>query len=247
MISSRGSSRPSAPAIDSQIALLAKNAVNGEETMLRQTEKPAPPAAGAESFTDEEANDELPLEEENSGDGKAGLKKGENAGKGAGGKKAKGTGKTGQNKKTGSASASASAKKINDMVAMHQQTDDVELPTKGDLALQKILEIKDSGSKHQLRTPEAILDVVSSYKSSIVHCYNKALKQYSKLEGRLVVEFTITAQGEVSKAEIVSSTLEKTNSGLEDCVISMVRSWRFAPIPLGTTTVVYPFVFFPTL
>jgi TonB family protein len=240
MISSRESSKSSSspsPAIDSQLSLLARNAVSGGETLVRHMENADPPVKA--STTGEERNDEL-----FTGDGKAGKtgsKKGGGSGKGSGGKEGEGDGKEEEK-------VLASAKKIDDLVAKHQQTDTVQLSSRGDLALQKIADVKISGPKNQARTPDAIFEVVSSYKSSIVHCYNKALKRYPDLEGRFVVEFTITAQGDVSKADVVSSTLAKTDSGLEECVISMIRSWHFIPIPIGTTTVVvYPFVFFPAM
>jgi|GEM_PF-3242821 len=237
MISSRKASQSeSGPAFDSQLNLLAQNAINGGETLVKQIEKATPPP---QALSSEELNDELPLESTaSSGEEGAG------GGSGAGEKGAQGEKKAQQTEKSG---AKTLAKKVDELVAMHQQTDTVELPVKGDIALQKIAEIKTSGSQNQLRSPQAILEVVTSYRSSIVHCYNKALKIYPRLEGRLVVEFTITAQGDISEAKVVSSTLSRADSGLEECVLSMIRSWRFAPIPLGTTTVIYPFVFFPAL
>jgi TonB family protein len=239
--SSSVSSTSSSSTIDSQLSVLARNAVSGGDILARQIKKADPPG---NAFAGEERNDELPAGK--GGAGKSGSKKGGDTGHGDTGQGGGGEGTEGAGKSE--AMVVASAKKINDLVAMHQKTDTVQLPVKGDLALQKIVDIKTSGPKSQSRTSDAIFEVVSSYKSSIVHCYNKALKQYSRLEGRVVIEFTITAQGDVSKAEVVSSSLEKTNSGMEDCLISMIRSWHFAPIPLGTTTVVvYPFVFFPTM
>ncbi|MEW6382010.1 MAG: TonB family protein [bacterium] len=238
MISSRQSSRsPSSPGIDSQLNLLAKNAINSGKTLVRQIEKSSPPL---QAFTGEGLNDELPL-----GDGEGGEEPGNahDAGKGTEGKKAKEAEKS----RSKTSSSASSAKKVDDLVAMHQQTDTVELPVKGDLALQKIVDVKTSGPKSQFRTPQAILEVVSSYKSSIIHCYNKALKVYPRLEGRLVVEFTITAQGEVVDVKVVSSTLPRFDSGLDACVTNMIQSWRFASIPVGITTVVYPFVFFPAM
>ncbi|MEW5802603.1 MAG: AgmX/PglI C-terminal domain-containing protein [bacterium] len=234
MISSRESSRASASPVDSQLNLLTKNAISGEDTLVRQIEKADSPK---DVLAGGEPDDELLL-----GNGKDGETTARNDGKAREGDDGK------ESEESEKPDAPVSAQKIDDLVAAHQKTDNVQLPTRDDLALQKIVEVKTTGPKSQSRTPSAILDVVLSYKPSIVYCYNKALQQYSSLEGRLLVEFTITAQGEVSSAEVISSTFDKSSSSLEECMLSMIRSWRFAPVPAGSTTVVtYPFVFLPTL
>ena len=89
--------------------------------------------------------------------------------------------------------------------------------------------------------------MASSYKAGITHCYNKTLKGYPDLKGRIVVEFNIDPEGTVSYINIISSTLNFQNSGLEECVVAMIQNWRFNKIPEGTATVIYPFVFFPIL
>jgi len=139
------------------------------------------------------------------------------------------------------------AKVIDDMVVKNQQTDTVELPPQGEVAFQKIFEIKTSGPINKFRSSETILQVASSYKAGITHCYNKTLKGYPDLKGRIAVEFKINAEGTISLINIISSTLNYQNSGLEECVVTMIQNWRFNKIPEGTTTVIYPFVFFPVL
>lgn len=139
------------------------------------------------------------------------------------------------------------SRELDDLVTKHQQTDTVELPTRGDVSLQKIIEIKTSGAKNKLRASEVILQMAGSYKAGITQCYNNALVIDPNLNGRVVVEFTITATGDVERVKIIASTLTNPDTGLEACVINMIKHWTFPEIPQGTTTVVYPFVFFPVL
>ncbi|MBW2646727.1 MAG: TonB family protein [Deltaproteobacteria bacterium] len=147
----------------------------------------------------------------------------------------------------GEASTSLLDQEIDSLVTKHQETDIVELPTRGDVGLQKITDIKTSGTENKLRTSEVILEMAASHKASITQCYNHALMLDPNLNGRVVVEFTITAKGEITEVKIIASTLNHVNTGLEECVINMIKHWTFTEIPQGTTTVVYPFVFFPVL
>ncbi|MFH1673944.1 MAG: AgmX/PglI C-terminal domain-containing protein [Pseudomonadota bacterium] len=200
---SSGSSSQSESAIDSQLGLLAANAVGGGETILHQVEKIV---AKGESMHD--LDDELLFGEENN---------------------------------------ALLAKEIDNLVTKHQETDTVNLPSRGDVGLQKITRIKTSGPKNKLRTSEVILEIAASHKLSMTQCYNHALMLDPNLNGRIVVEFTITAKGDVVEVKIASSTLNHANTGLEECVINMIRLWTFPKITKGTTTVVSPFVFFPVL
>ncbi|MGA1868893.1 MAG: AgmX/PglI C-terminal domain-containing protein [bacterium] len=95
------------------------------------------------------------------------------------------------------------------------------------------------------RSEEVILQVVSSYKSSIAYCYQRELKNNPTLKGRITVKFSIGTADQVLSAEIYSSELNNPN--LEACLIDMILRWRFPAGAQAVTTVIYPFIFFPRL
>ena len=73
-------------------------------------------------------------------------------------------------------------------------------------------------------------------------CYERALKRNPNLGGKLELQFTISAVGKVTGAEIGTDTLHDDEVG--QCITSIVRSWRFpAPDGGGEVHFSYPFVF----
>lgn len=215
------------PDQDAQLDLLTENALQSNGESLVQQIGQATPKGVGEAELNAELNNELILDEPSSS--------------------SDGTAKKKPSPISPQKPVPDLKEKIDAQVAKSQQTDKVELPTQGDVAFQKILQIKTTGSNKQYRTPESVLQIASSYKASITHCYNKSLKSNLNLRGRVVVEFTIAANGKISEAKAISSTLNDPEAGLEECVTNMIKNWRFPPIPEGSTTVVYPFVFFPVL
>jgi TonB family protein len=89
---------------------------------------------------------------------------------------------------------------------------------------------------------ELIRKVIQRNLAQVKYCYQLALQANPKLAGRIVVRFTIGANGSVRKAEIVGGTLRE--AVFEQCLLTRVRSWLF-PSPKGGAEVVvtYPFVF----
>ncbi|MCP4229440.1 MAG: DUF4339 domain-containing protein [bacterium] len=104
--------------------------------------------------------------------------------------------------------------------------------------------ISGSAASNSLRSSAAIARIVNQRKSGIEYLYKKHLKTSPTMEGKLVVRFTIAADGSVTSASVVSSGLG--NATLESQICSRIRTWRFPPIDAGAgdVTVVYPFVFF---
>jgi Ca-activated chloride channel family protein len=75
-------------------------------------------------------------------------------------------------------------------------------------------------------------------------CYDKALALQPGLSGKLVLQWTIGADGKVRKASVTSSTLG--NPAFEACVLKLVEGWTFpAPAGGGEATMNYPMVFSP--
>ena len=91
---------------------------------------------------------------------------------------------------------------------------------------------------------EIIQRVIREHRREIRACYEGELQRDPDLEGRVVVGFVISSDGQVAGSRISESTLG--NSAVEDCVARRVRQWRFPePRGGGTVNVNYPFVFSP--
>jgi hypothetical protein len=72
-------------------------------------------------------------------------------------------------------------------------------------------------------------------------CYDTALKQNSKLGGKLVVEFTIGEDGRVTEARAVKDGLNSAE--VSSCVVSLLKRLKFPPAKDGEATVTNTFVF----
>ena len=132
--------------------------------------------------------------------------------------------------------------KVEELISEMQTDEKIELREKGEVSLQQLEGIQGSGATSRLRDERSIFSVINSYRSRITYSYNKYLKLFPGLRGKIVLEVTIAATGEVTSCRIVSSTVD--NREFENELISIVRSFRFKPIPDGTVTFQNPFVFF---
>ncbi len=91
---------------------------------------------------------------------------------------------------------------------------------------------------------DAIAKVVRARLRSIQDCYEKELKRDASLTGKIEIEFTIGAGGEVEDARVSSNKMGSAAVG--DCIVSRVRRWRFPQPDGGRVTVNYPFIFTPS-
>jgi len=83
--------------------------------------------------------------------------------------------------------------------------------------------------------------VITQRRSGIQSEYNSLLKSNPHLGGgKIVVRFTIAADGRVTSAEVLSDTVG--NAEFSSAIVRRVRSWKF-PRAGGESTVIYPFVF----
>ena len=73
-------------------------------------------------------------------------------------------------------------------------------------------------------------------------CYERELKKNDRLAGKLMVSFTIGADGKVRRATIGSNSTGNRTLGI--CILTRVRKWGF-PTAESPTDVVYPFTFKP--
>ena len=91
---------------------------------------------------------------------------------------------------------------------------------------------------------EIVRRIVRRHINEVKYCYEQELMKAPNLGGRVLVQFTIAASGEVIASVLQNSTLG--NSRVENCTIQATRRWAF-PRPLGGGIVIvsYPFVMTP--
>jgi protein TonB len=80
-------------------------------------------------------------------------------------------------------------------------------------------------------------------KGAIYALYTRALRDKPDLQGKLVLELTIGADGSVLKCEVVSSELNDPE--LERKLVARIKLFRFEEKDVGTITVTKPIDFFP--
>jgi hypothetical protein len=88
---------------------------------------------------------------------------------------------------------------------------------------------------------EIIRRIIRRHINEVKYCYQVELQANPNLYGRVVVQFTIAATGQVVVSKVQSSTLN--NGKVETCIAQAVRRWLF-PKPKGGGIVIvsYPFV-----
>jgi TonB family protein len=88
---------------------------------------------------------------------------------------------------------------------------------------------------------EIIRRIIRRHINEVKFCYEQEAMKHQDLRGRVVVQFTIAATGQVVSSSVAQST---TNNGTVDqCIAGAVRRWEF-PKPQGGGIVIvsYPFV-----
>jgi TonB family protein len=91
---------------------------------------------------------------------------------------------------------------------------------------------------------EIIRRIVRRHLNEVKYCYDQALVRQPKLDGRIVVKFTIAGTGQVLASFVQSTTLG--SPAVEMCVANAVKRWDFpAPRQGGLAIVSYPFTFSP--
>jgi hypothetical protein len=83
--------------------------------------------------------------------------------------------------------------------------------------------------------------IVRRHINEVRHCYRRQLQANPLLRGRVVVQFTIAARGQVVVSRVGSSTLG--NAEVEQCIAAAVRRWLFpGRRDRGVVVVSCPFV-----
>jgi hypothetical protein len=90
---------------------------------------------------------------------------------------------------------------------------------------------------------QGLTEFVRARKRSIQACYEVELKKSVFLEGKLVVLFTITPMGTVTKVSTEVDTFPTTV--VATCVTAIIKDWVLPFRPLEDVPVAYPFIFAP--
>jgi len=91
---------------------------------------------------------------------------------------------------------------------------------------------------------EIIRRIIRRHINEVKWCYEQELSKKPDLAGRIMVQFTVAASGQVIASVLQNSTMG--NARVESCTVEAVRRWQF-PKPLGGGIVIisYPFVLTP--
>ena len=93
------------------------------------------------------------------------------------------------------------------------------------------------------RSREEIELVFDRNKGAIYSLYSRALRDQPDLQGKMVLEFTVSPTGEVTMCRVVSSELNDPE--LEKKIVARVRLFRFEAKDVETITTTKPIDFFP--
>ena len=72
-------------------------------------------------------------------------------------------------------------------------------------------------------------------------CFERRLREVPDLAGRVFIEFTIDADGQVSHVKIAENTTD--DDVFAQCLIRQVKRLRFPPPSGGEVTFIFPFIF----
>jgi periplasmic protein TonB len=94
------------------------------------------------------------------------------------------------------------------------------------------------------RSREEIETIFDRNKGAIYALYNRATRSNPELQGKLVLEFTITPDGQVTMCHVVSSELN--DKELESKIVSLVKLFHFEAKDVEAITTTKPIDFFPS-
>jgi TonB family protein len=104
--------------------------------------------------------------------------------------------------------------------------------------------IERGSSGRASRSEEEIALVFDRNKGAIYALYERVLRQQPDLQGKLVLEFTISPAGEVTECHVVSSELHDPD--LERMIVARVKLFRFEAKDVAGITTTKPIEFVPT-
>lgn len=103
--------------------------------------------------------------------------------------------------------------------------------------------VTPGGSGKPGRSAEEIEQEFDRNKGAIYALYTRALRERADLQGKVVLEFTIAPEGNVTACRILSSELDHPE--LEGRICTRVRGFRFPARDVAAVTTTKPIEFFP--
>lgn len=100
------------------------------------------------------------------------------------------------------------------------------------------------GGGKPARSREEVELVFDRNKGRLDSIYARAQRDNAELQGKLVLELTISPAGEVTACRVVSSELKDPD--LERKIVALVRTYRFEAKDVDAITVTKPLEFFPS-
>jgi TonB family protein len=104
--------------------------------------------------------------------------------------------------------------------------------------------VSKGGSGKLSRSEEEIALVFDRNKGAIYALYGRALRDAPDLQGKLVLEFTISPSGDVTDCHVVSSELKDPD--LERKIVARVKLFHFEAKDVASITTTKPIEFVPT-
>ncbi|MBN1781435.1 TonB family protein [bacterium] len=127
---------------------------------------------------------------------------------------------------------------IDDLVSERSDMATASMSRQGDLHVENPTDVVGRGNKSAYRSPDAIREVLLNHVPAIRYCYDRELKRDPELKGKISVRITVSADGNVTDAVILTSTLN--NERVERCVLARIRLWKdFRPIDPGEGDVTF--------
>ena len=102
---------------------------------------------------------------------------------------------------------------------------------------------RDRAGRSAGRSIEEIQMIFDRNKGAIYSIYNRALRQNPALQGKLVLQLTITPSGKVNRCTVVSSELDDASLG--DKIAQRVKLFDFGAQDVNEVTITYPIDFLP--
>lgn len=109
----------------------------------------------------------------------------------------------------------------------------------GNVEVSNVDKIEGEAANDASRSMTALNSILRKYQPRLIKVYEDYLKRNPELSGKIVVKFTIEADGSVSNVSVVSSDLN--NPSLETDIIRRIERIKFPPAS-GKITIEWPLV-----
>lgn len=115
---------------------------------------------------------------------------------------------------------------------------------KSSLGKTRPTKVARNSSGQVIRAEQEIAQVFQKNKGAIFSIYNRALRKDPSLQGKLILELTISPTGKVTKCKVISSELG--NKKLERKIVARVKLFKFKASGAQQIVITYPIDFLPS-